>query len=112
MGLASCQCCSCSRPAGGSKFTAYRRQHQVTDFLSTILIRRIIDSTMPDGNVADPDSEKPCPSIHMPRRASCLTLILSDVKFEQLPDINRANAGADGVEFETANLPSWYVSWI
>ena len=52
------------------------------------------------------------PSIHMPCQASRLTLILSDVKFEQLQDINRANTGADGVEFETANLPSWYVPWI
>jgi hypothetical protein len=53
---------------------------------------------MLDGNVADLDNKKPCPSIHMPCRASRLTLILSDVKFEQLQDINRANTGADGVE--------------
>ncbi|WP_201842277.1 hypothetical protein [Microvirga zambiensis] len=67
---------------------------------------------MLDGNIADLDNKKLCPSIHMPCRASFLTLILSDVKFEQLRDINRANTGADGVEFETANLPSWYVPWI
>ncbi|ANY82716.1 hypothetical protein BB934_31150 (plasmid) [Microvirga ossetica] len=72
----------------------------------------MIDSTMPDGNVADPDSEKPRPSIHMPRRASRLTLIVSDVKFEQLQDINRADAEAKGVEYETTNLPSWYLPWI
>lgn len=67
---------------------------------------------MVDGNVADLDNKKPRPSIHMLCQASRLTLILSDVKFEQLQDINRANVEADGVEHETADLPSGYVPCI
>jgi hypothetical protein len=69
----------------------------------------MFDSTMPDGNVADRDNKKPRPSIHMPRRASRLTLIASDVKFEQLQDINGADAETEGVEYETADPSFGYV---
>ena len=55
---------------------------------------------MPSSNVADLDSEKPRPSVHMPHWASRLTLIISDVKLKQLQDINGADAGAEGVEYE------------
>ena len=38
------------------------------------------------------------PSIHMPRRASRLTLFVSDVKIQQLQDISEEDAIAEGVE--------------
>jgi hypothetical protein len=75
-------------------------------------IERTIDNTIQNGKVANLDNKKLRPSIHMLCRASRLTLLLSDVKFEQLQDINRANAGADAVEHETTDLPFWYVTWI
>jgi hypothetical protein len=47
----------------------------------------MIGGIMPGGHVADLNREKPRPPIHMFRWASRLTLILSDVKLEQLQDI-------------------------
>jgi hypothetical protein len=38
-----------------------------------------------------------------------LTLLISDVKLKQLQDINGTDAGAEGVEYETAEWPFWYV---
>jgi hypothetical protein len=69
----------------------------------------MIGGTMPSSNVADLDSEKSRPSIHMPHWASRLTLVISDVKLKQLQDINGTDAGAEGVEYETAEWPFWYV---
>jgi hypothetical protein len=68
----------------------------------------MIGGTMPGGEVADLDGEKPRPSIHMPRWASRLTLIVSNVKVRQLQDINGANAEAEGVDCETADPQLWY----
>jgi hypothetical protein len=69
----------------------------------------MIGGTRPGGNLDDLNSEKPRPSIHMPRWASRLTLIVSDVKFEQLQDINGADAETEGVEYETADPSFGYV---
>lgn len=46
----------------------------------------------------DIDGGKPVPSIHLPRWASRLTLIVETVKVERLQDISEADAIAEGIE--------------
>ncbi|MBD8556340.1 hypothetical protein IFT84_17670 [Rhizobium sp. CFBP 8762] len=50
-----------------------------------------------DGTPDFGDWEKPRPGIHMPRWASRLTLIVTDVRVERLQDISEEDAAAEGV---------------
>jgi hypothetical protein len=51
-----------------------------------------------DGNPSDGDWTRPKPSIHMPRRASRLTLVVTEVRVERLQDISAADCFAEGVQ--------------
>lgn len=48
-------------------------------------------------DTVDPERQKWRPSIHMPRWASRLTLIVEDVRVQRLQDINAEDAKAEGV---------------
>jgi hypothetical protein len=52
------------------------------------------------------------PSIHMPRTASRLTLIVADVRVQRLQEITASDAQSEGVEWESADPPFYYVPGI
>jgi hypothetical protein len=64
------------------------------------------------GQVGDGVPGKLRPSIHMPRFASRITLDVVSVECERLQDMNEAEARREGVVFETADPPFFYVPGI
>lgn len=58
-----------------------------------------------DGNPTNGDWTKPLPSIHMPRWATRLTLIVTAVKIEPLGQITSADARAEGVQHTPLQPP-------
>ena len=56
-----------------------------------------------DGNPSDKDWTRPKPSIHMPRWASRLTLLVTDVRVQRLQDISEEDAIAEGVNLARAD---------
>lgn len=79
-------------------------------------VRRDGTSTPPIANLTERgkmlSGVKWCPCIHMPRWASRITLTVTAVRREHLAFISNRDAAAEGVEFESADPPFYYVPGI
>jgi hypothetical protein len=102
-GLASIRC-----PYGAPGDRLWVRETWCDSYIDPVDDRRIIGDVNEDGYVftayradgwleAPSDDGRWCPSIHMPRHRSRITLEITDVRVERVQDISRADEIAEGV---------------
>lgn len=78
-----------------------RNENQLSD---DRMDRSMVYAADAKGRALDNGSPKPwTPSIHMPRRASRLTLVVTATKIEPLREISEKDATAEGVFYDSAN---------
>lgn len=80
-----------------------REAWRVSKALDAVAPRDLDRTTMPEWLASDPDlyDGKIRASMHLPRWASRLTLIVTDVRVQRLHDISEEDAVAEGVEHDT-----------
>jgi len=71
----------------------------------------VLGSVLRTGKIPFPGS-RGMPSIHMPRWASRLTLLVTEVRVQRLHEMSAGDAEAEGVEHESADPPFYYVPGI